>query len=348
MRVLQSFPEGRATTNPYLLQLSRSISPHVEVLGFTWRRALTARYDVFHVHWPEILLQGRTPARALARRMLVRLFLARLRWRRTAVVRTVHNVRSHESSPRHDQRLLRRFDERTTVWIRLNAFTPVPPGALACTIPHGDYRDWYSAQTPGTPIPGRLLYFGLIRAYKGVDVLVDSFRQLNKSDPEPNTQHAVREATVTTAATLRIVGSPQSPELARRLRVAAADDPRIALMLRHASDTELVDAIGAAQLIVLPYAEMHNSGAALLALSLNRPVLVPRNAVTTALAEEIGADWVFTYDGPLSPQVLVDTIAQTRRPRSTLTPDLSNRRWAAGAADHIEAYDCAVRSLRSD
>ncbi|MDJ0378966.1 glycosyl transferase [Cryobacterium sp. PH31-L1] len=335
MRVLQSFPEGRATTNPYLLQLSRSLSPAVEVLGFTWRRALTSRYDVFHVHWPEVLLQGRTPGRALARRMLFRLLLARLRLRRTAVVRTLHNVRSHELSPRHDQRLLHRFDQMTTLWIRLNPFTPVPAGALEHTIPHGDYRDWYAEYSPGTPVPGRLLYFGLIRAYKGVDALVESFSQIDGGEPGALTP------------TLRILGAPQSSAIAQSLQLAAAGDARIEFVLRHASDAELAAAIYAAELVVLPYAEMHNSGAALLALSLDRPVLVPENAVTTALAEEVGAEWVLTYDGPLCAQVLADAFARAREPRSTPTPDLSRRRWSVGAADHVDAYERAVQALRT-
>ncbi|WP_105036030.1 glycosyltransferase [Cryobacterium aureum] len=335
MRVLQSFPEGRATTNPYLLQLSRSLRPHVEVLGFTWRRALTSRYDVFHVHWPEILLQGRTPGRALARRMLFRLFLARLRLRRTAVVRTLHNVRSHELAPRQDQRLLERFDQRTTLWIRLNPFTPVPAGALERTIPHGDYRDWYFDQPSGATVPGRLLYFGLIRPYKGVDALVESFRQLGAGlpdDPRP---------------TLRIVGAPQSSELAQQLQFGAAGEPRIEFVLRHTSDAELAAAIQAAELVVLPYTEMHNSGAALLALSLDRPVLVPQNAVTTALADEVGAEWVLCYSGPLCAEVLADALVRVRRPRSTPAPDLSRRRWSVGAAEHVDAYGRAVLSARS-
>ncbi|SEM84082.1 hypothetical protein [Cryobacterium luteum] len=329
MRVLQSFPEGRATTNPYLLQLSRALAPSVEVFGFTWRRALTGRYDVFHVHWPEILLQGRTPGRALAKRMLFRLLLARLRLRRTAVVRTLHNVRSHEAAPRRDRRLLHAFDHRTTLWIRLNPFTPVPEGALERTIPHGDYRDWYSNRTSAAPISGRLLYFGLIRAYKGVDGLVETFRQFPGE----------------VESSLRIVGAPQSNERAQRLLRAAAGDRRIELLLRHASDAELSDAIGAAELVVLPYAEMHNSGAALLALSLDRPVLVPTNAVTAALAGEVGPDWVLTYDGPLSAKVLADALDRVRRPRSA--PDLTHRRWSVSASDHVEAYGRAVQAVRA-
>jgi beta-1,4-mannosyltransferase len=339
VRVLQSFPEGRSTTNPYLLQLSRSLRPHAEVLGFTWRRALTGHYDVFHVHWPEILLQGRTPARALARRMLFRLFLARLRLSRTPVVRTVHNVRSHESTPAHDQRLLSSFDRNTTLWIRLNPFTPVPAGALQATIPHGDYRQWYGDQRPGKSVPGRLLYFGLIRPYKGVDLLVESFRSLDRAG------HDGAPSSVTPS--LRIVGSPQSDDLAKRLRLMAAGDARIGFVLRHASDAELANAIGAAELVVLPYSEMHNSGAALLALSLDRPVLVPRNAVTAALADEVGREWVLLYDGPLCSTTLADALTRTRQPRTTFRPDLSQRRWIVGATGHVDAYGRAVQSRRS-
>ena len=335
MRVLQSFPEGRTTTNPYLLQLSRALCPHVEVLGFTWVRALTGRYDVLHVHWPEILLQGRTPARAFARRMLFRLFLARLWLSHIAVVRTVHNVLSHESVSRQEERLLDRFDHCTTLWIRLNPFTPLPVGALERTIAHGDYRAWYAAHTPGTPVPGRLLFFGLIRSYKGVDTLIHSFRQLDRDTADG------------VIPTLRIVGSPQPKELARRVQLQAAGDARIRCALHHASDVELADAISAAELVVLPYAEMHNSGAALLALSLNRPVLVPQNVVTRALANEVGPGWVLTYDGPLSAKILGDALVQARRPRSTPSPELSSRRWTRIASDHVEAYEYALHARRS-
>ena len=334
MRVLQSFPEGRSTTNPYLLQLNRSLRPHVDVQGFTWRRALTGRYDVFHVHWPEIMLSGRTPSRALAKRLLFRLLLTRLRLRRTAVVRTVHNVRSHESQGRRNERLLRQFDRQTTLWIRLNPFTPVPIDSPVCTIPHGHYRQWYAQYPSGAFTPGRLLYFGLIRPYKGVGALIHSFRQ------------SEIKAVDSVEPSLHIVGAPQSEELAESVKRAAAGDERIVCALGHASDSELVQEIFAAELVVLPYAEMHNSGAALLALSLNRPVLVPRNVVTTALADEAGNNWVLTYDGPLTAESLALALTRTRQTRGSSAPDLSHREWATGASDHVEAYKRARRTLR--
>ena len=333
MRILQSFPEGRATTNPYLVQLDRGLREHVQVDGFSWWRALMAPYDVFHVHWPEILLQGRTPARALARRLLFALLLTRLRLRHTAVVRTLHNLRSHEEKSPTERRLLQAFDRQTTLWIRLNAFTALPAGALERTIAHGDYREWYAGQTCPSTVPGRLLYFGLIRPYKGINTLIECFT-------------AITDA-AESSATLRIVGQPHTPELARTLGALAAGDPRIEFSLGYASDETLAHEIGEAELVVLPYQEMHNSGATLLALSLGRPVLVPRNAVTEALANEVGGDWVLTYPDTLSPQDLTDALAAARFSSHTARPDLSARTWETGVAGHLEAYACAVRAVRA-
>jgi beta-1,4-mannosyltransferase len=315
------------------VQLDRELRNHLQVDGFSWWRALTSTYDVFHVHWPEILLQGRTPARAWARRLLFALLLARLRLRHTAVVRTLHNLRSHEGNSPTEQRLLQRFDRQTTLWIRLNPFTPLPADALNRTIAHGDYRAWFAAYACLPSVPGRVLYFGLIRPYKAIDTLIAAF--------------TARMDAAASSSTLRIVGQPQTPQLARTLGTLATGDSRIEFSLGYASDETLAREIGEAELVVLPYQEMHNSGAAVLALSLGRPVLVPQNTVTEALANEVGSDWVVTYPGVLSAQALADAIVAIRRPRQSERPELSARTWAAGVAGHLDAYECAVRAVRS-
>ena len=47
IRVLQSFPAPRPTTNPYIVMLARSLAatPGLAVRTFTWRTALAGRYD---------------------------------------------------------------------------------------------------------------------------------------------------------------------------------------------------------------------------------------------------------------------------------------------------------------
>jgi beta-1,4-mannosyltransferase len=334
MRVLQSFTEGRSTTNPYLVQLVMALRPRTVVFGFSWRRVLLGRYDILHLHWPERLCRGTTPARSLARRMLLRAVLLRLRLGRIAVVRTLHNESPHEEVADAEAVLLRRLDALTAVWIALNPATTRPPsarpGSPIVMIPHGDYRAWFERMPRPAPTPGRLVFAGLIRPYKGVEALIDAFTAL----PDDS-------------LTLRIIGEPASPDLADAIRESSDLDERISHEFRYLADAELAEEIGRAELVVLPYRKMHNSGAALLALSLERPVLVPANEVTEWLAREVGRGWVETFAGPLSPDVLAGAISRVRETARSDRPDLSERSWPAIAERHREAYDAAAR-LRAE
>ncbi|WEO79391.1 glycosyl transferase [Cryobacterium sp. SO2] len=340
MRVLQSFPTGRATTNPYLVQLADQLSPDPQVLGFNWRRALAERYDVFHAHWPEALLHGTTATRSFARRLLFRALLLRL-WlhrNRTAVVRTVHNVRSHEAGSRAERALLARFDRRTTLWIRLNPTTDVPSDSPVRTIAHGDYRSWFQSVPFEPPVPGRVVYFGLIRPYKGVPDLIETFSALPAGpDGEP--------------LSLRVVGRPTTADIGAEVLLAALADDRVSVSLGHASDIELARDVTQAELVALPYREMHNSGAAVLALSLGRPILVPSNPVTEALKAEVGRGWVFTYRGVLTAALLGGALERCRAEHPTgspTRPDLSGRAWSVIAEQHREAYAAALSQVRGN
>ncbi|TDW29956.1 GDP-mannose--glycolipid 4-beta-D-mannosyltransferase [Cryobacterium psychrophilum] len=342
LRVMQSFPEGRTTTNPYLLQLLAGLAPYTEVSGLSWRRGLTHRVDVFHVHWPELLLRARSPGRRWTRRVLVRTLLLKWRLQHTAIVRTVHNTESHEALPPRDKKLLARLDRQTSLWIRLNLTTDIAgidamaPDAPVRTITHGDYRTWFAGSVVPPPVSGRLLHFGLLRPYKGIPALIDAFAGCSDS-----------AAAGTVPLTLHICGAPVTPAFGAEVVHAAGDDPRITVALGHATDAALAHEIGQAELVVLPYREMHNSGAALLALSLARPVLVPSNAVTRALREEVGAGWVFAYDGALSAELLREAVARTREHNAGSQPNLAGRDWPRVVAEHLEAYRAAVGRVAS-
>jgi len=333
LRVLQSFPEARATTNPYLVLLRRSLAelPEVEVRTFSWRRALLERHDVFHVHWPEILLQGRSRPKTAARRALTLLLLLRLWVARTAVVRTVHNVRPHEGVARLDRLLLRAVDRRTALFVRLNDQTPVPTSAPAVDVPHGHYRDWFAGQERQAADPHRVAFVGRVLAYKNVDGLLAAFADAAATDSR---------------ARLDVAGAPAGDVDTDALRTAADRLPGVTLRLAHVADDELVTLVTGAALVVLPYREMHNSGAALLALSLDRPVLVPDNAVNRELAAEVGEDWVQRYRGELTGAALLEALAAVRGLPTGAPPDLHRRDWPAAAAAHLAAYRRAVADQR--
>jgi beta-1,4-mannosyltransferase len=331
--VLQSFPRPQSTTNPYLVQLVRALPDDVRIEYFGWRRALAGRYDVLHLHWPEALLRSPSRITSLARTAAATLLLGVLRARRIAVVRTLHNPRPHEQPPPLDRVVLRGLDRTTTRWIRLNRFTVEPDPARTSTILHGHYRDWFGPPG-GPPVPGRLLYFGLLRPYKGVESLLRAFAEL-------------RDRSVS----LHIVGSPATRELRDSILAAACADTRVTTRLEYVDDPTLRDEIAAAELVVLPYRELHNSGAALLALSLDRPVLLPASEVTSALAEEVGPGWVHLYPGELTGNVLAAAAAATAAAGRSGDaapagrPDLSRREWAEAGAAHRAVYLAGVQDV---
>lgn len=331
--VLQSFPVPRATTNPYIVMLYRALQaePGVEVWTFSFRRALTGRYDVFHAHWPEVLVSGHSPVKALVRQCLFLAVLGRLWLRRTPVVRTVHNLRLPTGISRRETWLLRLTERLTTVRIRLNETTELPPDQTAATILHGHYRDWFAAHPLPPSAPGRVAFFGLIRRYKGVDILIDAFREAAGTMPE---------------LTLRVAGQPSSDDLADQLRSAAHGEERISLAFQFLTDQELADEVGRAELVVLPYREMHNSGGALTALSLARPVLVPDNENNRRLGEEVGPGWVHLFDGRLTGAHIVRTVTELRDRPPVAPPDLSAREWTHAGSELRAVYLAAVQDRR--
>jgi beta-1,4-mannosyltransferase len=330
LTVLQSFPEPRATTNPYLhmLRAALAATDGVEVLTFSWRRALTARYDVLHVHWPEVLLRASSRPKVARRLVLAALLALRLHLRRTPVVRTLHNVAPHTPVSRVEGWVLAALLRRTAAVVRLNDETPVPPGTPAVTVLHGHYRDWFATHDHHPAEPGRAAFVGLIRPYKNVEGLVRAFAGTSEELPQ---------------ARLEVAGNPADAALGEAIAAAAATDDRVETDLRFLDDAALVAAVTRAQLVVLPYREMHNSGVALMALSLDRPVLLPDNEVSRQLAAEVGEEWVHRHTGELTAQVLAAALAGTLPPGR---PDLSAREWDRAGADHLTAYRLATDARR--
>lgn len=329
--VLQSFQRPRPTTNPYITMLGQQLTadPRIELRTFSWVEALTRRHDVFHAHWPEILVSGGSPLKKLVRQVLFLLLLVNFRVHRTAVVRTMHNLEPPQGISRREVALLRLFEHETDALIRVNSCTPMPAGTVFETILHGHYRPWYEPYPRSERVPGRIGYFGLIRRYKGVEALVGAFRET--SDP---------------GLSLTVGGKPSTEDLGAGLRALSAPDERVRLTLRFLDDSELVTAVGESELVVLPYREMHNSGSALTTLSLDRPVLMPDNEVNRGLQNEVGPYWVHLYQGPLTADLLVQTLARVRAGPDDEGPDLSARGWDGTADRHLAAYRRAVASVR--
>lgn len=333
-RVMQSFRAPRPTTNPYITQLDESLATTPDLVHerFSWGRALFGTYDAFHWHWPEGKLEGTRWWKSLGKFALTLAIVVRHRLsRRIAVVRTVHNVELPDvNAPR--RWLLTYVDRHTDHRIVLNTTTPIPAGAAATLIRHGHYRDWYAPQERNARVPGRLATFGAVRRYKSVDVLLDAYADAVAERPD---------------LSVEIGGRPSSAEIEHDVRARTASLPNVHLSLAFLSDAELVRLTTSAELIVLAYRFMHNSGSVLAALSLGRPVLVPRNPVNEDLAAEVGHDWVLMFDDDLDASDVLTAVAHASKLTEDEAPNLSLREWDRAGRDHRAVFVDAVAAKRA-
>lgn len=328
LRVLEAYRHSAARTNPYLALLSGSLRHHgVIVHELSFISAAVRRWDLVHVHWPEQLASGRL-YRLVVKMPVVVAIVLKVVLTGTPVVRTVHNVAPHEGQGRIQRWIARFLDKHTTVWIVLNDTTPTPDATRTVVVPHGHYRDWYAPYPPRAPHPGACLMFGQIRRYKGAVELVRCFTELK--DP---------------LATLALVGSAQDYELRRELEDLASEDGRVALHFDFAPDRDLAEHIYRSEVVILPYTAIENSGSALLALSLGRPVVMPRTESVIALQHEVGDSWVVTYEAPLDAAKLAGALEAARSTARPALPDMPTRDWAVSGEQTRAAF---LRALQVD
>ncbi|MFC4314072.1 glycosyltransferase family 4 protein [Steroidobacter flavus] len=324
--------------NPYLRSLSDSLERRgVRVDDFSFKQALKRRYDILHIHWPDLHLHARSSFRALIKHLRLGLLFALLRLRGTRIVWTVHNLKPHERHPPLGERLFPLwFPRACTHAIALTnnglaaalAMYPALRNKATAVIPHGHYRDAYATALSRRTCRSQLgledrftfLFFGNIRPYKNVPTLIEAFRQL----PLSNVQ-------------LVIAGQPGHMMRTDELRNLVADDPRIHLSLEFVPDDTVPLYIGAADVVVLPFQSILNSGSVFLALSFNRAVLAPDLGSLPEIQSQVGARWLTLYNGQLASEHLMQAMESACFDESH-TADLSAYDWDAIGQRTLELY----------
>ncbi|MEY4575335.1 MAG: hypothetical protein RL701_38 [Pseudomonadota bacterium] len=342
MRVLARPAFRNRLQNPYnALIYDAMLGQGAQVSEYYGGRWLTARHDVFHVHWPESVFNHNLIGAWLNSQTLLTA-MDRLRSQGTRCIWTAHNLAAHERrSPRAEARAWRAFTARldgfvsltehglTAVRERFPELRAVPGFVVAHPHFRGAYPDNVSRAEAraalSIPADARVItYLGRIYAYKNVPELVRAFGQLQDTDTRP--------------LRLLVAGQPRSAELAAEVVAARAADERVLLSLRHIATEELQLFLRAADLVVLPYREIFNSGSALLALSFDRPVLMPRGPTALDLQASCGADLVHVYD-ELSPAVLRAALRHAETlPERAMTGFLAARDPQQIAAETLAAF----------
>ncbi|HEX2219101.1 MAG TPA: glycosyltransferase [Gemmatimonadales bacterium] len=340
LRVLAWPGAGFRAKNPYTwLLYSHLAQLGVTVRDFSPARVLRGGYDLLHIHWPEkaltaLPLLGRTGGAGAALGLL-----EAARRHGAGIVWTAHNARPHEFRDTALERwywaqVVRRVDGvihlSETSRAAVEARFPGLARRANAVVPIGHYKNSHpdtmtreeARASFALPVGARVLTFlGLVRPYKNVPHLIRTVRAL---PPE-------------TGVVLLVAGEPLNRELAEEVREAAGDDSRVRLALHHVPEDDVQRYMRAADLVVLPFANITNSSSVLLALSFERPVLVPALGTMGELQDLVGADWVRTYEGELTPAVLTDAVAWINR-RPAGVPDLQALDWTTIAEQTLAFY----------
>ncbi len=216
--------------------------------------------------------------------MLARLLGVRLVW-------TLHNILPHDQTHPALHRFCQRFLARRCEWIRVFGESTVQKAAAELrvpedkfrVVPEGDYTGVYPNDVSqdearshlGLPAQGRvLLYLGLIKPYKGVLELIRTFRQLNQADTY-----------------LYIAGKIMDTAYGEQIEQELTD--QIFLKNEFIPESELQYYFNAADLVVLPFQRIENSGSVIMSMGFARPIIAPKLGV---LEERLRAqpEWLYS------------------------------------------------------
>ncbi|HET6830532.1 MAG TPA: glycosyltransferase family 4 protein [Solirubrobacterales bacterium] len=144
--------------------------------------------------------------------------------------------------------------------VRLRDEVGIDPGKVE-VIPHGPL-DYLTDLPAEEPLPPELtdaegpviLFFGLLRPYKGIDTLLEAFASVE-------------------GAELWIAGMPRMP-LDDLERLAARAPGRVRFLPRFVSDPEIPALLRRADVLALPYREIEQSGVLYAGLAFGKPMVL--------------------------------------------------------------------------
>lgn len=310
------------------------------VAGFLWRRP-----DLVHFQW-------------LVSRVQDHEFIQLLHRVGIPVVYTAHDVEPHmAASPRDREELQRLYESAARIIVHaesnkreLASVFAIDPSKIA-VIPHGSY-DFLCARDPLTKDAARervgvprgknvILFFGLIKRYKGLEYLVDAFEEVRRR---------VKDAFLLIVGDV-FAGDPDGHRYYTQLIDGLRGREDVLCVATYVP----VDAIGqyltAADVVVLPYTRTYQSGVLLAAYAAGRPVVVTNAGGLSEVVEEGRSGFVVPPgDAKALAIAIADILADSERLSAMgkrarqLATELYG--WDAIASRTIALYDSVVRESR--
>jgi glycosyltransferase involved in cell wall biosynthesis len=183
------------------------------------------------------------------------------------------------------------------------------------TIHHGAF-DYLTRLPDEMPLPAELegaegpvvLFFGLLRPYKGLDTLLDAFRGID-------------------GAELWVVGNPRM-DVGPLRRLASEARGRVRFVTRFVADAEMPAIFRRADLVVLPYHDAEHSGVLYTGLAFGKPLVLSAVGGFSEVAAHGAARLVAPQDRDGLAMALAELVADDAARERLAT---ASRELAAGA-----------------
>ncbi|MDN4480430.1 hypothetical protein [Demequina muriae] len=287
-----------------------------------------ANADVIHLHRLHALGGSRTMS-GKDRIAVALAFAAMVKRNRIALVRTWHGADASGGGGRAAGLANWILNRVTTTFVIVDPSTPEPRRGSTALIPYGHYRERFVGYPRVESTVGRVLCIAP-HLHKNVDQVVEAF--VGGDAPH---------------ISLRVVGSAP-PERADGIeRLAQAKPDAVSTRIERISDGTMVEEITGSELVVLPNtSEIEDLHMMFMALSLDRPILVPDNALTRSLATSVGAGWVHRYRAPLTASSVSTAVESLRSAPPAERPRLEGRDPGTTAAMYAEVFMAAAKKRR--
>ncbi len=245
------------------------------------------------------------------------------------LVLSAHDVLPREAGPRRreaQRRLYERFDAVVVHSehgrARLIGELGVDP-ARVHVIAHGAFAHLSELPVPPPPFSTDkpvVLFFGLLRPYKGLDVLLEAWRGIDDAE-------------------LWIVGMPRMDISSLRSRAPAS----VRFVPRFVADAELPAYFARADLVVLPYREIEQSGVLFTALAFGKPLLLSDVGGFPELAATGAARTVHAGDASALRRALAELLGDPQTlaamAASSQAAAAGEHSWSAIAARTLTLYE---------
>lgn len=251
------------------------------------------KVDIIHLHWQHPFLLGKSKFGTIVKSLLFIIQLVVIKIIGVKFIWTVHNLKNHENCHKElelfftgkiagyaDKIIAHCEASKRDVIRKFN----VPEHKIE-VISHGGFVDTFPNSISRKEARNRLnlsstdltfLFLGLIRQYKGVLELIESFRKLDSS-----------------CAKLIIAGKPKTEQLIKLIRSKAEGDDNIRLIFRPIPDDEVQTYMNAADITIFPYRDILNSGSVVLGMSFGKAIITP---YLGCIPEVLNGSGSFLYD----------------------------------------------------